>query len=262
MTSAIATGNPAFSDRVRGEATVQSGERTMSVGGTAVKTLALLVLVVAAGVWGWSSAIQTVPGSVPSGYGSTTVVLPGGLWLASLAALGLGIAASVNPRRAALFGAGYALCEGYVLGAVSAAFDAQTEGAVAAAVLGTVCVFLAALVLYATRIVRPTAKMAFGVSAGILGLCLLYLVIWILSIFSVSFRFSAAWGSVAVVVSLISIVLAALSFTLDFWTIETMTDAGAPKWMEWYGAFGLTVTLIWLYITLLRLFAILGRARG
>ena len=104
--------------------------------------------------------------------------------------------------------------------------------------------------------------MAFGVTAGIFGLCLLYLVIWVLSIFSVSFRFSAAWGSVAIGVSLISIVLAALSFTLDFWTIETMTDAGAPKWMEWYGAFGLTVTLVWLYITLLRLFAILGRARG
>jgi uncharacterized YccA/Bax inhibitor family protein len=257
MSTALASGNPAFNEKIRTQYLVRGQDATMTVAGTALKTLFLLVVLVAAGWWGWTSSVKSVP-SPSGGYGSTTVVLPAGLWLASFAALGFGIACSLNPRRAAFLGFLYAICEGYVLGAVSAAFDAQTEGAVAAAVLGTACVFLAALVLYATRLVRPTAKMAFGVTAGIAGICLLYLVLWIFALFGWQFRYSHAFGSLAVTVSIISIILAALSFTLDFGSIEAGVEAGAPKFMESYGAFGLTVTLVWLYITLLRLIALLG----
>jgi uncharacterized YccA/Bax inhibitor family protein len=260
MASAVASGNPAFNEKIRTEYFVRGQDATMTVAGTALKTLFLLVVLVVAGWWGWTSAVQSIP-SPSGGVGSTTVVLPAGLWLASLAALGFGIACSVNPRRAAFLGFLYAICEGYVLGAVSAAFDAQTEGAVAAAVLGTACVFFSALVLYATRLVRPTAKMAFGVTVGLVGLCLLYLVLWVFTLFGWHFRYSHAWNSLAVTVSVISIILAALSFTLDFGSIEAGVEAGAPKFMESYGAFGLTVTLVWLYITLLRLVAILGGNR-
>jgi uncharacterized YccA/Bax inhibitor family protein len=167
----------------------------------------------------------------------------------------------MNPMRAALLGIVYAVLEGYCLGAISAMFDAQTEGIVGAAVLATLCVFLVALFLflYATRIVRPTQRMAFGVAAGIGGLCLLYFFVAIVSIFNWTWLYSDEFQAIGIAVSVIAIVLAALSLTLDFGTIEAGVHAGAPKFMEWYCAYGLMVTLIWLYITLLRLLALLTR---
>ena len=166
-----------------------------------------------------------------------------------------------NPRRAALLGVVYALLQGYCLGAISAAFNAQTEGIVSAAVLATVSVFVVALFLYMTRIVRPTQKMAFAVSAGLGGLILLYVFISIVSIFNWEWLYSDQFRTIGIVVSVIAIVLAALSLTLDFGTIEAGVEAGAPKYMEWYCGYGLMVTLIWLYITLLRLLALLARNR-
>ena len=155
----------------------------------------------------------------------------------------------------------YALLEGYCLGAISAAFNAQTEGIVSAAVLATVSVFVVALFLYVTRIVRPTQKMAFAVSAGLGGLILLYLFVSLVSIFNWTWLYSDEFRTIGIVVSVIAIVLAALSLTLDFGTIEAGVEAGAPKYMEWYCGYGLMVTLIWLYITILRLLALLARNR-
>jgi uncharacterized YccA/Bax inhibitor family protein len=165
----------------------------------------------------------------------------------------------MNPRRAAVFGLLYALLEGYCLGAISAAFNAQTDGIVAAAVLCTVGVFIVALFLYVTGIVKPSQRMAFGVVAGLGGLMLFYLFVWVLAIFDASFLYSDQFRTVGIIVSLLAIVLAALSLTLDFASIEAGVAAGAPKYMEWYGAYGLMVTLIWLYITILRLLAFLAR---
>jgi uncharacterized YccA/Bax inhibitor family protein len=173
----------------------------------------------------------------------------------------VGIFLCVNPRRAALLGMVYAVLEGYVLGAVSAMFDAQTEGIVGAAVLATVCVFLAALFLYVTRLVRPTQRMAFAVVAGIAGLGLLYLFVWVVAIFDWAWLYSDEFRTIGIVVSLIAVVLAAMSLTLDFGAIEEAVAAGAPRHLQWYAAYGLMVTLIWLYLTLLRLLALLARNR-
>ena len=233
----------------------------MTVTGTALKTLVLLVFLVAGGAWGWASATQSIPSDIGGGYGNTTVTIPGGFWLASFAAFFVAMFLVFNPRRAALFGIVYALLEGYWLGAISAAFNAQTEGIVSAAVVATVCVFIVALFLYLTRIVRPTQRMAFGVSAGIGGLLLLYLFVSLVSIFNWTWLYSDEFRTVGIVVSLIVVVLAALSLTLDFGTIEAGVEAGAPKYMEWYCGYGLMVTLIWLYITVLRLLALLARNR-
>ena len=140
-------------------------------------------------------------------------------------------------------------------------FDAQTEGIVGAAVLSTVCVFVVALFLYVTRIVKPTQKLAFVVIAGIGGLALLYYFVFILSIFNWSWLYSDSFRSIGIVVTVIAIVLAALSLVLDFGTIEAGVQVGAPKELEWYGAFGLMVTLVWLYISILKLLALLARNR-
>ena len=253
------SGNPALGSKAATAMFAERAPRTMTVGGTSIKTLVFLAVLIGGGAWGWASATTPVPSDAGSGYGNTTVTIPGGFWLASFGALFIAIFLAINPRRAALLGVIYAVLQGYCLGVISAAFDAQTDGIVAAAVLSTVAVFVVALVLYLTRIVRPTQKLAFAVIAGIGGLTLLYLFVWVLAIFDWDFLYSDEFRTVGIVVTIIAVVLAALSLTLDFGFIEACVDEGAPKFMEWYAAYGLMVTLIWLYVTLLRLLALLSR---
>jgi uncharacterized YccA/Bax inhibitor family protein len=255
------SGNPALSEKFIETQLVTTGERTMSVAGVGIKTIVLLVVLVAAGAWGWAASTKSIAVDIGGGYAATTVTIPGGFWLASFGAFLIGIFTVVQPRRAMLLGPLYAVCEGFCLGAISAAFDAQTEGIVGAAVLSTLCVFVASLFLYLTRIVKPTQKLAFGVAAGIGGLCLLYFFVFVLSIFNWSWLYSESFRSIGVAVTIIAIVLAALSLVLDFGTIEAGVQAGAPKFLEWYLAFGLMVTLIWLYISILKLLALLSRNR-
>ena len=233
----------------------------MTVAGVGIKTVILLIVLVAGGAWGWAAATEPVGVDLGSGYANTTVTIPGGFWLASFGAFLLAILTTVQPQRARLLGALYALLEGFCLGAISAAFDAQTDGIVGAAVLSTLCVFVVSLVLYLTRIIKPTQKLAFAVVAGLGGLALLYLFVFVLSIFNWGWLYSDSFRTVGVVVTLLAIVLAALSLVLDFGTIEGGVRAGAPKEFEWYLAFGLMVTLVWLYISILKLLALLSRGR-
>lgn len=265
MTAPVDTnrsGNPALSEQfVATQLVPITGARTMSVAGVSIKTLLLLAVVVAAGSWGWASATEEVPPGLGAGYADTTVVIPGGFWLASFAALFLGIMTAVSPRRAVLLGPLYAVCQGFCLGAISAAFNAQTDGIVSAAVLSTVCVFAVSLLLYATRIVKPTQKLAFAVIAAMGGLGLLYLFVFVMSIFDWGWLYSEQFRTVGIIVTVIAVILAALSLVLDFGTIEWGVQAGAPKDLEWYMAYSLMITLIWLYVELLRLLALLARNR-
>lgn len=260
--SEIRSGNPALGNEfVTTQLVPRAEARSMSVAGVSIKTLILLAVLVAGGAWGWASATEEVPPELGAGYADTTVTIPGGFWLASFAAFFIGIFISMSPRRAAVLGFLYAVCQGFCLGAISAAFDAQTEGIVGAAVLSTVCVFVVALLLYVTRIVRPTRKLAFAVIAGMGGLGLLYLFVFVLSIFDWGWLYSDSFRTIGIAVTVIAVILAALSLVLDFGTIEAGVQAGAPKNLEWYLAFGLMVTLVWLYIELLRLLALLSRNR-
>ena len=253
------SGNPALSEKFVEANLTAPATRSMTVAGVSIKTLVLLVVLVAGGAWGWAAAVEPVGVDLGTGYANTTVTIPGGFWLASFGALFLGIMVVVQPTRAALLGILYAVCEGFCLGAISAMFDAQTEGIVGAAILSTVCVFLAAFVLYISRIVKPTQKMAFAVVAGVGGLMLLYTFVFILSIFNWEWLYSEEFRTIGIGVTLIAIVLAAMSLMLDFATIEGGVQAGAPKEFEWYLAFGLMVTLVWLYISILKLLALLSR---
>lgn len=257
------SGNPAFSDRVTGEylrGPVAEQPR-MTRGGVAVKTLVNLAVLVAAGAWGWASATEPLGVDAGSGYANTTVTIPGGFWLASFGAFLVGLLCSFNPRRAGILGIVYAALQGYCMGAISAMFDAQTEGIVSAAILSTVAVFVVSWLVYALGIIKPTQKMAFGVTAALGGLALLYLFVWIVSIFDWGWLYSDSFRTIGIVVTLLAIVLAALSLTLDFGSIDAGVQAGAPKFMEWYSAYGLMVTLIWLYLLILRLLAVLSRNR-
>jgi len=259
--SRLQSGNPALSEKFVETQMSAAATRSMSVAGVSIKTLILLIFLIAGGAWGWASAVKPIAVDLGGGYANTTVTIPGGFWLASFSAFFLGIMMVVNPRRAALFGILYAVCEGFCLGAISAMFDAQTEGIVGAAILSTLCVFVASFLLYVTRIIKPTRKLAFAVTAGLGGLCLLYFFVFVLSIFNWGWLYSESFRSIGVVVTILAIVLAALSLVLDFGTIEAGVRMGAPKELEWYLAFGLMVTLVWLYISILRLLALLSRNR-
>jgi uncharacterized YccA/Bax inhibitor family protein len=257
----LRSGNPALSEKFVEANLNAPAARSMTVAGIGVKTLILLVVLVAGGAWGWAASVEPVGVDLGGGYANTTVTIPGGFWLASFGALFLGIFIAVQPTRAALLGVLYAVCEGFCLGSISASFDAQTDGIVGAAILSTLSVFLVAFLLYVTRIVKPTQKMAFAVIAGIGGLALLYTFVFILSIFDWGWLYSDSFRTIGIVVTLIAIVLASLSLMLDFGTIEAGVQAQAPKEFEWYLAFGLMVTLIWLYISILKLLALLSRNR-
>ena len=257
------SGNPAFSDRVTSEYLRGPVARlpTMTRGGVAIKTLVDLVILIAAGAWGWASATDPVAVDAGSGYANATVTIPGGFWLASFGAFFVGLLCSFNPRRAAILGIVYAALQGYCMGAISAMFEAQTEGIVGAAILGTVCVFVVSWLVYALGIIKPTRKLAFGVTAALGGLALLHFFVWVVSIFDWGWLYSDSFRTIGIVVTVLAIVLAALSLTLDFGSIDAGVDAGAPKFMEWYSAYGLMVTLIWLYLLILRLLAFLSRNR-
>ena len=223
--SGFHSSNPVLSEKFVENHLSSRATRSMSVGGVSVKTIVLLIVLVAGGAWGWASATKPVAVDLGSGYANTTVTIPGGFWLASFGAFLLGIMIAVQPRRAALLGALYAVCEGFCLGAISAMFDAQTEGIVGAAILSTMCVFVVALLLYVTRHhqAHPEAGVRRRRRDGRARRC---------STSSCSScRSSTGAGSTAttsgpigVVVTLIAIVLAALSLVLDFGTIE----AGVP----------------------------------
>src|SRR6478609_11292630 len=129
------SGNPALKSDAAATLFAETSDRSMTVAGTTIKLFLLLIALVAGGSWGWSSATTSVSTDLGSGYANTTVTIPGGFWLASFAALFLGIFIAVQPLRAALLGALYAICEGFCLGAISVMFDAQTEGIVGAAIL-------------------------------------------------------------------------------------------------------------------------------
>jgi uncharacterized YccA/Bax inhibitor family protein len=266
MTTATApaglqSSNPALTnERVYAELYPSSAApRAVTRTGVGIKTLVFLAFVIAGGAWGWAASTQPVGQDLGSGYANTTVTIPGGFWLASFGALFLSFAIIAAPRRAAVLGIVYSVLQGYCLGAISASFDAQTDGIVSAAVLATVGVFLAAWFLYATGLVQPTQRMAFIVVAALGGLCLVYLFVWVLAIFDWDWLYSDEFRSVGIVVLLITVGIAALSLVLDFGAVDAARGAGAPKELEWYLAFGLMVTLIWLYITILRLLALLSR---
>jgi len=120
-----------------------------------------------------------------------------------------------------------------------------------------VCVFLAVYLLYSLRIVKVSSRFATGVMAATGGFVLLYVVVWLLSLLGVDFRFLYTPTPLGIGISVLIVILGALNLTLDFAFIERSAEAGAPRFMRWYGAFGLMLSLIWIYVSVLRLLVLL-----
>jgi uncharacterized YccA/Bax inhibitor family protein len=236
------SGNPALSERVFAGGGTVTGD-AMTVQGTINKTALLLVLafVTAAASWVLGSAGGAGIGGWALG--------------AALAGLVVGIATFVRPQWSPVTGPLYALLEGVFLGLVSMVFEASYPGIATQAVALTFGVLGAMLLVYKTGLVKVTQRFRAGVAAATLAIFATYMVSLVLGLFGVRVPLLNDASPLGILISLAIVVVAALNLVLDFDLIERGASAGAPRYMEWYAAFGLLVTLVWLYLELLRLLA-------
>ncbi len=235
--------------------------KAMTIGGTAWATLLMLAIAVAVGIYGWSTVMETpipLSAQVPDGPTVTASLnQPVLLFVAMFVGLGFAILTAFKPKMARLTGIAYAACEGYLLGAISHLFDAQFNGIVVQAILGTAGVFIAMLAMYGLRILRVTPRMTKAIVGATFGIMIMYGVAFLASLFGVDmgFVYGTSGGTMGIIFSLVIVGVASFNLLLDFDFIEKGSKAGLPSYMDWYGAFGLMVTLVWIYIEMLRLFA-------
>jgi uncharacterized YccA/Bax inhibitor family protein len=238
------SGNPALSSTTfSGMGRVARTEETMSIQGTTNKSLLLLLLVCLTAGWTWSIFFKS---------GDAAAVMP----LVAVGAIGGFIVALVTIFKTTWSGITapiYALLEGLVIGGVSSIAEAQFPGIVIQAVGLTFGTCLALLLAYKSRLIRATEGFKKGIFAATGGIALFYLISIVLGLFGVQIPLVFGAGPVGIIFSLVVVVIAALNLVLDFDFIEQGSLQGAPKYMEWYGAFALMVTLIWLYLEILRL---------
>jgi uncharacterized YccA/Bax inhibitor family protein len=249
----MALENPALNERSfqRGMEEAGAEPRTMSASGTYAITGLLFGIVVATAAFGFSQVeIVTVDGRQEA-------LTPAWTWLVFLLTFIVGIVGAFAYRAAPITSVLYALGEGSLLGIASRYYDLRFEGIVSQALLATLCVFLAVYLLYSLRIVKVTSRFATLVVAATGAFVLLYLVAWLLSLLGVDLRFLYAPTPLGIGISVLIVILGALNLTLDFDFIEKAAEAGAPRYMQWYAAFGLMLSLIWIYVYVLRLIALL-----
>jgi uncharacterized YccA/Bax inhibitor family protein len=149
----------------------------------------------------------------------------------------------------------YALFEGLFLGTISAMFEVRYPGIAMQAAFGTLATLGGLLMAYRTGLIKPTENFRLGLFAATSGIMMLYLISFVMGLFGGNMPFIHESGLMGIGFSLFVVVIAALNLVLDFDFIENGETSGAPQYMEWYGAFGLMVTLVWLYIEMLRLLA-------
>ncbi|SHF66157.1 Uncharacterized membrane protein, YccA/Bax inhibitor family [Mariniphaga anaerophila] len=239
--------NPALSERVFNREHATASSEVMTVNGTVNKTALSLLLVIAAALFTWNKFFNAA--TPESGM---SAVVP---WLA-IGGIGGFITALVTifrPKSGGVSTPIYAVFEGLLLGGLSAVFESMYSGIVMRAVALTLAVFAAMLFFYRSGIIKVTRKFMLGVFAATAGIALVYFVSFIAGLFGAQLGFLYGNSNLSIGISLVVVAVAALNLVLDFSFIETSAAQGAPKYMEWYGAFGLMVTLVWLYLEILRL---------
>ena len=238
------TANPALNKKTFAELPAVVGTReAMTLQGTVNKTALLLLLVVAPAVYTWSL--------VGTDSQQLVILLIGGL----VAGLIFSLVTIFKKEWSAVTAPLYAVCEGFVLGGLSGLMEQAYPGIVFQAVALTFGTLVMLLVAYTSGWIRATENFKLGVFAATGAIALIYVVSMVLGFFGVSMPFIHEAGIIGIGFSLFVVAIAALNLILDFDFIEQGCNAGAPKYMEWYGAFGLMVTLIWLYLEILRLLA-------
>ena len=226
-----------------------AGEQRMTIQGAVNKTGILLAIAVLSAAFTWNRFTQNPAMAMP-------LVLAG-----SIGGFIMALVTCFKKQWSPVTAPIYALLEGLVIGGISALFERQSNGIVLQAGMLTFGTLFAMLAAYRSGWIRATEKFKTGVIAATGGICLLYFVSWILSMFHVNMSFMNGGGMLSIGISVVVVIVAALNLVLDFDVIEQGAQLGAPKYLEWYAGFGLLVTLVWLYLEILRLLAKLNSRR-
>lgn len=200
----------------------------------------LFILLLAGAVFGWMNA----------------EAIGGILAISLLAVFGLLILTMVKKEWVRITGPLFAVAEGVLVGAISSIYASFYDGIILQAVMATFAVFVAMLFLYANRIIKVTQRLRSTVILATAGIALFYVVSLVLSLFGVEIPFIWDGGPFSILLSVFIVGVAAFNLLLDFDIIERGITQGAPGWMSWFAAFGLMVTIVWLYLEILRLLAL------
>ena len=245
------SGNPALSDKtfldLGSGSVVRDDGGTMTLNGTVNKTAILLVITLAGALFSWS---QFAAAAQAGNVGAVMPYVWGGAIGGFVAALVTVFKKEWSPFTAPI----YAALEGLFLGAVSAMFEKLYPGIVMQAVVATFGTLGALLMAYRSGLIKATENFKLGVVAATGGIALMYLAQLGMNLFGFhGMSFISGNSALGIGFSVVVVIVAALNLVLDFDFIEQGAQRGAPKYMEWYGAFGLLVTLVWLYLEILRL---------
>ena len=240
--------NPTIKESVFSKEQVLDSSQVMTVNGTINKIGISLIILLVSASYTWGIFFE---GITPEGIPNMQTWIWGGL----IGGLVLALITIFNKKISHITVPLYAIAEGLFLGAISAFFEAMYPGIVIQAVALTFTTFFMLLIAYKTGFVKVTQKFKSGVIAATGGIFLFYMATFILNMFGVGFGYSTGNSLMSIGISVFVVVIAALNLVLDFDMIDKGAKQRAPKYMEWYGAFGLLVTLVWLYLEILRLLA-------
>lgn len=233
-------------NEVTHDAVVIDRNETMTVSGTINKSFLMLLLLIASAAITWTMAY--------SGQNPMVFTIGG-----AIVGLVLVLVATFKPHLSGYLAPGYAIFEGLFIGGISAIFEVMYPGIVIQAVSCTFVTFIVCFALYKYEIVKVTERFKSVVVAATLAIATYYLVSWLLSMFTSFQPVHHGNSMMSIGISVFVIVIAALNLFLDFDQIEKGVQAKMPKYMEWYGAMGLMITLVWLYIEFLRLLSKINR---
>lgn len=233
--------NPSFNEKTLNRIDQFESVDKMTIEGTINKSGILLLITIAGAMIGWGS----------QSFGLALILM--------LVNLGLALAISFGPQRAPMLSPLYAASEGFFLGVISAFYNIKYPGIVGNAMILTLGVLAIMLVLYRFRIIRVTEKFRSIMMAATMAIGLTYLVSIIMGFFGGGLPMIHEASPMGIGFSVVVVLVAAFNLLMDFDMIETMNARGAPKFMEWYSGFALLVTIVWLYIEILRLLSKLNR---
>ena len=243
--------NPIFNEEVmQGETRYVSEKDVMTINGTMIKSFVLLAFVIASAAYTW---LQFSAGNMSL----VKILMYGGLAVGFISAMIAAFVKKASPIIAPI----YSVAEGFFLGGISAMYNAEFGGIVFQAVTATFAIFFVMLGLFMGRIIVVTEKLRWTIIASTGAVALLYLVAFILSFFGINTPIIHDATPFGIAFSIVVVGIAAFNLLLDFDIIEKCANSLVPKYMEWYCSFALMVTLVWLYIEVLRLLAKFYRSR-
>lgn len=256
------SGSPVLTEERFGRASREvGGTAAFTIGGAVTATAVLTVLLVIAAVVGWMAVPEFQPITNPYTGETTNPVggIPFWVFAAGIAGFVFVILSYVKPKLAPITAPLYALTYGTVVGAISHVYNASYDGIVTQALFATTSIFSVMLLLFATRIIKVTNRFVLVVTGATMGICVMYLAAWVVSLFGGTVSFLYDGSPLAIGISLFIIVIGALNLAIDFAFIENAANHQVPKRLEWLAALGLVVTLVWIYFEVLRLIGMLRR---